>query len=119
MYGWPRNFLLSVNRVYKLHKFITYDEFKIIYNQQFSNVPAESSFLKFKADIASNFGPVTKNKKYPPPYQIKMYQNGFFKPPLKCLKKQRGGQKIIGTFLDSTKTFHFKRRGIRHLMMTQ
>ena len=67
MYGWPRNFLLSVNMVYKLHKFITYDEFKIIYNQQFSNVPAESSFLKFKADITSNFRPITKNKKSPPP----------------------------------------------------
>ena len=67
MYGWPRDFLLSIKNVFKLHKFITYDEFKVICAQQFNTIPAESSFLKLKADISSNFGPINKNKKYPPP----------------------------------------------------
>ena len=89
---------MSIKSLYKLNKFISYEEFIILYNEQYDNVPAESSFLKFKYDIASNFGPVTKNRKYPPPYQIKMYQNGFFRPLPNCLKKLGGGQKIIGTF---------------------
>ena len=65
-YGWPRRFQLSVKNVYNLHKFITFDEFKVIFNQQFRDDPAESSFLKLKADISSNFGPINKNKRYPP-----------------------------------------------------
>ena len=62
-YGWPSNFQISVNMMYKLHKFISYDEFKIIFNQQFEGEPAESSFLKLKFDISSNFGPIDREKK--------------------------------------------------------
>ena len=64
--------------MYKLHKFINYDEFKMIYNQQFEGEPPESSFLKLKFDISSNFGPIDRNKNIRHQFQIKKYQNGFF-----------------------------------------
>ena len=118
-YGWPRRFQLSVKNVYNLHKFITFDEFKVIFNQQFRDDPAESSFLKLKADISSNFGPINKNKRYPPQYQIKTYPNGFFRPLLNCLKKQGGGQKITGLSLDNIKSNTSKQHGTKHLMMSQ
>ena len=89
--------------MYKLHKFINYDEFKIIFNQQFEGKPAESSFLKLKFDISSNFGPIDREKNTCPQYLTKMCQNGFFRPPLTCLKKQKGGQKTIGTSLGNIK----------------
>ena len=107
MYGWPRNFLLSVNMVYKLHKFITYDEFKIIYNQQFSNVPAESSFLKFKADISSNFGPINKNKKYPPPVANKDVPKWIFQTPIEMFEKTKRGSKNYRYILRQQKNNSF------------
>ena len=49
-----------------MNKFISYEEFKTLYNLQFEGVPAESSFLKFKQDVSSNYGPIDSKKKYPP-----------------------------------------------------
>ena len=66
-YGWPKNLQLKVNMLYKMKHFISYEEFKIIFNQQFEGEPAESSFLKLKSDVSSNYGPIIRNKKYPPP----------------------------------------------------
>ena len=50
-----------------MHKCISYDEFKILYNQQFEGEPAESSFLKLKYDVSSNYGPINSKKNTPPP----------------------------------------------------
>ena len=66
-YGWPKNFQVNVNKLYNMQNFISYDEFKILYNQQFEGEPAESSFLKLKYDVSSNYGPINSKKKYPPP----------------------------------------------------
>ena len=82
-----------------MNKFISYEEFKIIYNLQVEGIPAESSFLKFKQDVSSNYGPINSNRKYPPQFWIKMSQTGFFKHPLKFLKKRRKGRKITGLCL--------------------
>ena len=68
--------------VYKLHKIINYDEFMVIYNQQFEGEPAESSFLKLKFDISSNFGPIDRNKKYPPQILNKNVPTWVFLPLL-------------------------------------
>ena len=86
-YGWPNNFQLTVNMVYKLNKIISYDEFKVIYNQQFEGEPAESSFLKLKFDISSNFGPIDRNEKYPPPIPNKNVPTWVFKIPLELFRK--------------------------------
>ena len=45
-----------------MNKFISYEEFKIIYNLQVEGIPAESSFLKFKQDVSSNYGPIDSKK---------------------------------------------------------
>ena len=50
-----------------MNKFISYDDFKSIYNLQFEGEPAESSFLKFKQDVSSNYGPINSKKNTPPP----------------------------------------------------
>ena len=55
-----------MNKLYNMHKFISYDDFKTLYNQQFEGEPAESSFLKLKHDVSSNYGPINSKKKYPP-----------------------------------------------------
>ena len=89
--------------VYKLHTFISYDDFKVIYNQQFEGEPAESSFLKLKFDISSNFGPIDRKKNIHHQYLIKMSLPRFSRPLLNYLKKQKGGQKTTGTFLDNKK----------------
>ena len=77
--------------VYKMHKFISYDEFKIIFNQQFEGKPAESSFLKLKVDISSNFGPIDRNKKYPPPIPNKDVPKWIFQTPIDLFEKTRRG----------------------------
>ena len=51
-----------------MQHFISYEEFKILFNQQFEGEPAESSFLKLKYDVSSNYGSINSNKKYPPPH---------------------------------------------------
>ena len=84
-------------------QFINYDKFKLIYNQQFEGEPAESSFLKLKFDISSNFGPIDRNEKYPPPMPNKNVPTWISRPHLNCLKKQKGGKKTIGTSLDKIK----------------
>ena len=66
-YGWPKNLHINVNKLYNMNKFISYDDFKSIYNLQFEGEPAESSFLKFKHDVSSNYGPINSKKKYHPP----------------------------------------------------
>ena len=52
--------------LYKMQHFISYEEFKIIFSKQFEGEPAESSFLKLKYDVSSNYGPINKNEKSPP-----------------------------------------------------
>ena len=61
-YGWPKKFQINVNMLYKMQSFISYDEFKILYNQQLEGEPAESSFLKLKYDVASNYGPINSKQ---------------------------------------------------------
>ena len=51
-----------------MNKFISYEEFKTIFNSQVEGIPAESSFLKFKQDVSSNYGPIDSKRKYPPPF---------------------------------------------------
>ena len=108
MYGWPRDFLLSVKNVYNLHRFITYDEFKVIYNQQFNGFPAESSFLKLKADISSIFGPINKNKKYPPPVPNKAVPKWIFQTPVELFEKTRRGSKNYRFIFRQHKIKHFQ-----------
>ena len=66
-YGWPKYFQLRVHMLYNMQHFITFEDFKIIFNNKLEGDPAESSFLKLKHDVSSNFGPIDRNKKYPPP----------------------------------------------------
>ena len=68
-YGWPKNLHINVNKLYNMNKFISYEEFRIIYNLQFEGVPAESSFLKFKQDVSSNYGPIDSKKNTPPHFE--------------------------------------------------
>ena len=80
-----------------MQHFITFEEFKIIYNQQFEREPAESSFLKLKHDVSSNYGPIDRNKKYPPPILKKNVPSWIFQTPLELFEKR--GSKITGTSL--------------------
>ena len=51
-----------------MQHFISYEEFKILFNQQFEGEPGESSFLKLKYDVSSNYGPINSKKKIPSPH---------------------------------------------------
>ena len=51
-----------------MNKFISYEEFRLIYNLQFEGKPAESSFIKFKQDVSSNYGPIDSKKNPPLPF---------------------------------------------------
>ena len=76
-----------------MNKFISYDDFKSIYNLQFEGEPAESSFLKFKQDVSSNYGPIDSKKKYPPPILNKKVPNWIFQTPIEMFEKTKRGSK--------------------------
>ena len=75
-----------------MQHFISYEEFKIIFSKQFEGEPAESSFLKLKYDVSSNYGPINKNEKSPPILNKKV-PTWIFQTPLELFEKTRRGQK--------------------------
>ena len=86
-----------------MQHFISFEEFKLIFNQQFEEEPAESSFLKLKHDVSNNYGPIDRNRKYPPPILNKNVPTWIFQTPLELFEKTKRGKKITGTSLGSTR----------------
>ena len=77
-----------------MNKFISYNDFKSIYNLQFEGEPAESSFLKFKHDVSSNYGPINSKKKIPPPPILnKNVPNWIFQTLIEMFDKTKRGSK--------------------------
>ena len=78
-----------------MQNFISYEEFKILYNQQFEGEPAESSFLKLKYDVSSNYGSIDSSKKYPHPHPIlnKKVPSWIFQKPIEMFEKTKRGSK--------------------------
>ena len=92
-YGWPKNLHINVNKLYNMNKFIRYEEFKIIYNLQVEGIPAESSFLKFKQDVSSNYGPIDSKKNTHPPILNKKVPDWIFQTPTEMFEKTKRGSK--------------------------
>ena len=76
-----------------MQHFITFDDFKLIFNQQPEGEPAESSFLKLKYDVSSNFGPIDRNKKYTPRILNRNVPSWIFQTPLELFEKTKSGSK--------------------------
>ena len=66
-YGWYKNLQISINELYEMQHFISFKKFKSIINEKNrqQNI-GESTYLKFKRDIKSMYGPVDTKIKYPP-----------------------------------------------------
>ena len=48
-YGWPSDFQICVNEIFKMQNFISYEEFKALFMEKTGkNTVAESSFLNTK-----------------------------------------------------------------------
>ena len=100
--------------LYKMQHFISYEEFKLIFNQQFEGEPAESSFLKLKSDVSSNYGPIVRKKKYPPPNILnKNVPTWIFQTPLELFEKTKRGSKITGTSLGNIRLGGIIPSGVR------
>ena len=72
-----------------MQNFISYEEFKILYNQQLEGEPAESSFLKLKYDVSSNYGPINSKKNI----LNKMVPDWIFQTPIEMFEKTKRGSK--------------------------
>ena len=77
--------------LYNMQHFLMFEDFKLIFNNQLEGDPAESSFLKLKHDVSSNFGPIDRNKKYPPPILNKNVPSWIFQTPLELFEKTKNG----------------------------
>ena len=84
-----------------MQHFISYEEFKIIFSKQFEGEPAESSFLKLKYDVSSNYGPINKNEKSPPILNKKV-PTWIFQTPLELFEKTKRGSKKLQIYLETT-----------------
>lgn len=103
-YGWQDNLQISIDMLFNMQNFITYDEFKtMFYRITGGKIPAESSYLKFRHDIMTNFGPVNKGKKYPPPIKNKNLEEWVFQSPIELFKKTKKGSR------NCRKKFHQKK----------
>ena len=98
-YGWQKDLQFNIDMLFNMHNFISYDEFyNMFYEKRDGKTPAESSYLRFRHDILSNFGPIDKKKKIHPQLKTKSWQIGFFNPLQNFLAKQKRGQKTTGKF---------------------
>ena len=65
--GWQDNLQINIEMLFNMQNFISYDEFcNMFYGITEGKSPAESSYLRFKHDVLSNFGPVKKRKNIHP-----------------------------------------------------
>ena len=58
-YGWQDNLQINIVMLFNMQNFISYEEFhSMFYRITEGNIPAESSYLRFRHDILNNFSPV-------------------------------------------------------------
>ena len=75
-----------------MQNFVSYDEFhNMFYGITEGKNPAESSYLRFRHDILSNFGPIDKKKKYPPPIKNKKLEEWVFQSYTELFNKTEKG----------------------------
>ena len=71
-----------------MENFINFEKFKtLFYKKRGKSKIAESTYLKFKHDIKSVYGPIDTQKKYPPPIPNKNFKPGNFQNTAELMKK--------------------------------
>ena len=86
-----------------MQHFIDYKQFIKLLRDKKGNINiAESSYLKFKSDVKSVYGP-RLTKKYPPPIPNKNLQPRVFRNPSELMEKTKKALGILGEFFNINK----------------
>ena len=65
-FGLPNKVKLSVNQLYRLNKFISFNDFSKLFSEMYNLTPTENTYLTIKHHLGNIYGNSPKHK-YPPP----------------------------------------------------